>query len=234
MPIFPIGRKAKDRKDLAAANQQGGTVTIRSRNKITNPVNPSQTLGRGSKVTITKRPEYSRDSDTVTPGKVNVTKTTRKEYTPGDMNEGRINDRRTTPELGKQLRENPAKTRTRIGAQDAGQTEYLHKGKREYSGRYRDVDSYETSKEPDKVTPGKIHVAMKKDVSVEPMSTAPRPEKSSGGIGVTIRRSAGSDKKGRPQNYLNVEMGRKKVFRIKDFTPGSKGRTGKSLRKKFP
>jgi hypothetical protein len=60
---------------------------------------------------------------------------TTKTFIAGDLQGNKVNDRPTTPQVGKSLNENPAKTKARMDAQAAGKTEYDFKGKKEYSGR---------------------------------------------------------------------------------------------------
>lgn len=242
MSIFPIGRKAKDQKALAAANTSGGTVTIRSKNRITNPVNPAKTLGRGSKVIVRNTPSLKIDKPTVTPGAshVNVTKQTSQIYKPGDF-QGKVHDRPTTETLGRSMGENPSKTRLRMKAQGEGRTSYkTASGKEEYAGRIEKKTSYSTSisKDPDTKRMGGSQVINRKSIDV---SNPVAPKKTlSGHTSFAIQRSSGVDKKGRSQNYNNVNMinkrGEKKtLIKIKTYTPGTKGRTGSTIlpRKKY-
>jgi hypothetical protein len=244
MPLFPIGRKAKDQKALAAANESGGTVTIRSKNKITNPKNPAQTLGRGSTVTIARNPQMQVDKPTTIPGKTHIAiiRGTRDQYTPGDF-QGKIQDRPTTPELGKSLGEDPGKTKLRMDAQASGETSYTTSGgKKEYSGRIEKKPTISTTitRDPDKTKMGKARIVMNKTVEVT--RTAPDANSSSnkGRSGIAIQRSSGSNKQGKPQNYMSLnrvnKAGEKKtLLKVKTFTPGTKSRTGSTIipRKKY-
>lgn len=226
MSLFPIGRKAKDLRDLERAKKSGGSVTIRSKGKITNPTNPAQSLGRGSTVTYTKTPVMKKDPDTVIPGKhsVSVNKGERVIYQPGDFNQGKVHDRPTTPELGKSLGENPEKTSRRIESQKSGETDYdAGGGKREYSGRTikKPTTEYTVTKSPDRTKIGNVSIGEKTDVTVEATASKSKSEKSGGRSGLVTHVSAGTNRKGNPQNYRSFELGGKKLFRVPVHTPGS-------------
>lgn len=223
MPFPPIGRKAKDLRDLKNANASGGQVTIRSKNKITNPSNPSQTLGRGSTVTVTQRPVITQDKPKVTPGAKSTTVTRTDSFVPGDMSENKRIDRPTTPELGKSFRENPAKTQQRIGAQAKKETSYTTpSGKKEYSGRIKSTYEAKTTKAPDTIEAGKIRMSMKKNVDVVPVAPDKPKASSKGRSGIIIHRSAGTNNQGKPQNYRSLEIGGRKVVKWRTPTRRSK------------
>lgn len=237
MSIFPIGRKARDQKALSSANQAGGTVTIRSKNKISNPNNPGQTLGRGSQVIVRQTPSLKMDKPTITPGAthVHVNKQTSEKYTPGDFQE-KVRDRQTTEALGKSLGEDPGKTRLRMKAQGEGKTSYKAGGVDEYAGRMAKKTSYSTTvtKDPDTKKLGASHVVMKKSTDVIPVAPVRKEGPGKSHSSIAIQRSSGSDKHGRPQNYMSLNRTnkagvKKSVFKVKTFTPGSKGRTGSTI-----
>lgn len=229
-PIFPIGRKAKDLRDLKNANASGGSVVIRSKNKIVNPSNPSQTLGRGSTVTIAKKPVVTMDKPTVTPGAKHTTvkKETTERYVPGDFQK-QVHDRPTKGNEGvfKAMGESPKKTAQRDVAQSQKKVDYTtDSGKKEYSGRIAKSTTYTptTTKDPDKVEQGKMRVAMKKTVDVKPVAPAQSKKTGSSGgrSGLIIHRSAGTNNQGRPQNYKSLELGGKKLVKVRAYTPRTK------------
>lgn len=230
---FIIGRRAKDAQAMQQAQQTGGSVTIRSKNKIANPTSPGRTLPRGSQVTYTKTPTVTKAPDTVTPGKrsVTVSKTTRDVYHPGDMQGNKVHDRPTTMALGKSMREAPAKTSQRMSAQSEGKTQYTTpSGKTEYSGRIEKRHTYETkvTKEPDRMKIGKVSMGQKTTASVI-QPAVKKPSDSRGHKGLIIHHSAGTNRQGKPQNFTSVELGGKKLMKFKRATPGQ-GRS-RSLRK---
>jgi hypothetical protein len=148
-----LTRKQKDERGLASISE-GGNYTIRSRNKIPNPKNPSETLPRGSNVSVAQRTEQVKQEIPVPP------KVETKEYqvpkhsfVPGDFQK-KVIDRPTTMQLGKSMNENPAKTQARMNAQKEEKSSYNFKGKEEYSGRK------ETSYKP---------VTVKKEIPQKPM-----------------------------------------------------------------
>lgn len=136
MPVYPISRKAKDQKGLESI-QGGGSYTVRSRNKVANPTNPTKTLSRGSVVTVKPKSEVITKQGPPSPttyrsATIDVPKS---KFVAGDFQKG-VKDRPTTMALGKQLNEDPKKTATRMDAQSKGQTSYPgRKGQSEYSGR---------------------------------------------------------------------------------------------------
>jgi len=136
MPVYPISRKAKDQKGLESI-QGGGSYTVRSRNKVANPTKPTEMMTRGSVVSVKPKSEVITKQGPPSPttyrsATINVPK---EKFVAGDFQKG-VKDRPTTMALGKQLKEDPAKTSARMDAQSKGQTAYPgRKGQSEYSGR---------------------------------------------------------------------------------------------------
>jgi len=135
-------RKEKDTRNIAAAKSApyGGDVIIKSKRKIENPANKSQMLPRGAQVSFRNVNETVKKPDTAVPAKkysVSTTIPAQKKFVAGDYNPpGKPTvDRPTTMALGKQLKESPSKTQTRMAAQKAEKPTYEYKGKKEYSGR---------------------------------------------------------------------------------------------------
>ncbi len=231
MPIFTIGRKAKDRRDLEAIQKTGGAMTIRSKNRIADPTNQGKTLGRGSVVTISKQPVVTQDKPTPVRPTVSVKKETSSTYIPGDF-QGKVQERHTGEHHVKELGENPAKVKLRMAAQQRGETEYTTPaGKKEYAGRIKTSTTYTPTVIKNKPTPGKIHMAMTNKTTVK--NVAPQDTKPAGGrgrTGLVIHRSSGTNRKGKPQNYTSVELGGKKLIKFKRGTPGT-GSRSRTLRK---
>lgn len=188
-----LSRKAKDEKGMAAI-AQGGDYTIRSKGKIQSPVNPKETLARGSKVHVgTKNETLSatfKSPDTEQEKTYNVPQ---KKFVPGDisrmtgfehretsqghmdkatMSTGKetVHDRPTTPHMGKVQNESAAKTNARIEAQNQGKTSYNYKGKEEYSGRHEVINKPVTVKTK---VPGKVTVV--KQTITRPHTTVTKP-----------------------------------------------------------
>lgn len=190
-----LSRKQKDQRSLAAANESpnGGDVIIRSKGKIANPNNPTQTLSRGAQVSVRPRTETVKHPDINTPAQYEDRQVphTKETFKPGDSNP-KIKDRETTIALGKQLRENPEKTATRIKVQRAmgsgGTPEqagakrigdaiaYSHgKSKDEYAGRMEKSTEMKTERvmtAPAKTIPGRSETISRKQTIVHehPMS----------------------------------------------------------------
>lgn len=212
--IIPFSRKAKDKRGLESI-QGGGSYTIRSRGKISHPNIPGAKLKRGSVVTVQNVPKAVKRPDVTIPGKtmtIQRMEPPKKTYIPGDFNPpGKpIADRPTTMSLGKSLREDPAKTQVRMQAQKEGRTSYDYKGRKEYAGRYETTPGRvvsETKTTPPKTIPGKVETIMKKQTTVEPPET---PSRSSGKLGLRVRRVAGVNKQGQGQNYKRVDLVGKK------------------------
>lgn len=240
MGIFPITRKGKDQQALAQANQTGGAVTIKSRNKIANPNNPGQTLGRGSQVIVKKSPTMSVASPVSTPGKVSVgvEHKTSSNFVPGDFQNKR-HDRSTSVALGRSMGEDPAKTHARMDAQAGGKTSYTTaSGKKEYAGRIEHTSTphLKTESTGPGGSPGKS--TLKANSSTTVIASNPQSAKNRGGhAGIALQRSAGENSQGHPQNYMSLnhvnKQGEKKtILKMKTFTPGTKGRTGSQAMKR--
>lgn len=177
MPVYPITRKAKDEKGLSAI-KGGGAYTVRSRNKVANPTNPSQTLSRGSVVTVKPKTETNTSPTTYKSVSIDVPK---EKFVAGDFQKS-AKDRPTTMALGKQLKENPAKTVARMDAQSKGQTSYPgRKGQSEYSGR---IEKSFEKKEIKMPVPGKSETITKNVTTVK----SPAPKGSGGGQGGVTKR----------------------------------------------
>lgn len=147
-------RKEKDSRNLAAAKSApyGGDVIIKSKNKVANPANKSQMLPRGSQVSFRNVNESFKGKDITAPARKYTTSTTipaSKKFVPGDYNKpgNPTVDRPTTMSLGKELKESPGKTQTRMMAQKEGKTAYDYKGKKEYSGRVETIPAKTVSSE---------------------------------------------------------------------------------------
>ena len=168
-----LSRKAKDERGMASI-AQGGDYKIRSKNKINNPNNPSQTLSRGSNVhvgmkseTITKPGPMSPTTHEERPIDIPV-----KKFVPGSFHGNKPVDERTSMESGKVRHEHPAKTQMRIEAQKNQQTSYNFKGKEEYSGRHETTYKQGKIKIP---VPGKPTVV--KETITRPVTTVTKPVK---------------------------------------------------------
>ena len=160
MPVYPITRKAKDEKGLSAI-KGGGTYTVRSRNKVSHPTKPSQTLSRGSVVTVKPKTETRTSPTTYKSVSIDVPK---EKFVAGDFQKS-AKDRPTTMALGKQLKEHPAKTVARMDAQSKGQTSYPgRKGQSEYSGR---IEKSFEKKEIKMPVPGKSETITRNVTSVK-------------------------------------------------------------------
>lgn len=213
-----LSRKAKDEKGLASI-KNGGDYVIRSKNKISNPTNPSQTLSRGSKVSVrTKSDLITKSSTSPTTYKSATIDVPKSKFVPGDMQKD-VKDRPTTMALGKQLREDPKKTATRMDAQSKGKISYAGGGKEEYSGRIQ------KSYEPRKINvpvPGKTIVSKEKVIT--PVTTVKSPasqKENSKGVSFAVRRVAGVNNQGKGQNYkrLDIGLGKKTIKLAKWKTP---------------
>ena len=211
-----LSRKAKDEKGLASI-KNGGDYVIRSKNKISNPTNPSQTLSRGSKVSVrTKSDVITKSSTSPTTYKSATIDVPKSKFVPGDMQKS-VKDRPTTMALGKQLREDPKKTATRMDAQSKGKISYTGGGKEEYSGRIQ------KSYEPRKINvpvPGKMSTS--KETVITPVTTVKSPQTgNSKGVSFAVRRVAGVNNQGKGQNYkrLDIGVGKKTIKLAKWKTP---------------
>jgi len=211
-----LSRKAKDEKGLASI-KSGGDYVIRSNNKVANPTNPSQTLSRGSKVSVrTKSDVITKSSTSPTTYKSATIDVPKSKFVPGDMQKS-VKDRPTTMTLGKQLREDPKKTATRMDAQSKGKISYAGGGKEEYSGRIQ------KSYEPRKINvpvPGKMSTS--KETVITPVTTVKSPQTgNSKGVSFAVRRVAGVNNQGKGQNYkrLDIGVGKKTIKLAKWKTP---------------
>lgn len=130
-----LSRKSKDEQGLESI-KGGGEYKIRSRDKVANPVNPSKTLSRGSVVSVKPKTEVVKTPVApTTTYKSTTIDVPKSKFVPGDY-QNEVVDRPTTMELGRQLREDPKKTVTRMAAQALGETSYTGRnGQKEYSGR---------------------------------------------------------------------------------------------------
>ncbi len=134
-PKIILSRKSKDEQGLESI-KGGGEYTIRSRGKITSPTNPSKTLSRGSVVSVKPKTETVTTATSNPPTYKSTTiDVPTSKFVSGDFQKG-VKDRPTTMALGKQLKEDPKKTASRMDAQSKGETSYTgRKGQAEYSGR---------------------------------------------------------------------------------------------------
>lgn len=165
-----LSRKAKDERGMASI-AAGGEYTIRSKNKIADPTNPSKTLERGSKVKVGMQ---SQTITRTTPGKTEheevTTHVPQTTFHPGDIPKDKVVDRMTTMATGAAARENPEKTKVRMEAQKSEKTSYDFKGKKEYSGRY------ETKHVPHKITIAKVgEPTITRETMTKPVTTVTKP-----------------------------------------------------------
>ena len=168
-----LSRKGKDERGMASI-AQGGDYKIRSKGKIADPTNPSQTLQRGSNVHVgTKTETISKPGPTSPttyedrPIDVPV-----KKFVPGSFHVNKPVDEKTSMASGAIRHENPAKTQMRMEAQKNEQTSYDFKGKKEYSGRHETVYKQGKIKVP---VPGKPTVV--KHTITKPIVKVTKPTK---------------------------------------------------------
>ena len=168
-----LSRKAKDERGMASV-AKGGDYKIRSKNKIADPTNPSQTLSRGSNVHVGMK------SETISkPGPVSPTTyedrpidVPQKTFVAGSYHGNKPVDEKTSMASGAIRHENPAKTEMRMEAQKNQQTSYNFKGKEEYSGRHETTYKQGKIKIP---VPGKPTVV--KETITRPVTTVTKPVK---------------------------------------------------------
>jgi len=157
------GNKRRDMAQMDKLQSSDKPMSfVAKSNKLTNPMTGSK-IAKGSLVrsfvkkgTNTSFTQSIKPELKMTPGSMKV----EKKFVPGDWNHpgNPIINRKTTPEIGKQMHENPAKTQARMEAQAAGKTSYNYKDKEEYSGKNEMQTTH---------TPAKVDLKVKIDHGVK-------------------------------------------------------------------